>query len=81
VREVNKARAIHVRSIMTKGPGEPCKILVPRDARCEDVLPLFAEHEWVGVQDENGIQIGSITAKQVIRALARHTPAPVEAAA
>jgi len=76
VREVNKARAIHVRSIMTKGVGEPCEILVPKDARCEDVLPLFAEHEWVGVQDENGVQIGSITAKQVIRALARHTPAP-----
>lgn len=74
VREVNKARAIHVRSIMTKGPGEPCSILVSRDARCEEVLPLFAEHEWVGVKDENGVQIGSVTAKQVIKALARHTP-------
>src|SRR5690554_2144991 len=76
VREVNKARAIHVRSIMTRGAGERCDILVPQDARCEDVLPLFAEHEWVGVQDGNGVQIGSITAKQVIRALARHTPSP-----
>jgi glycine betaine/proline transport system ATP-binding protein len=73
VREVNKARAIHVRSIMTKGPGESCSILVSRDARCEEVLPLFAEHEWVGVKDENGIQIGSVTAKQVIKALARHS--------
>ena len=44
------------------------------DARCEDVLPLFAEHQWVGVVDENGHQIGRITAKQVIKALARYTP-------
>tara|TARA_R110002124_G_scaffold36451_18_gene117509 strand:+ start:2714 stop:3823 length:1110 start_codon:yes stop_codon:yes gene_type:complete len=77
VREVNKARAIHVRSIMQEGPGQPAEILVPRDARCEDVLPLFAEHEWVGVKDDSGNQIGSITAKQVIRALARYTPQPV----
>ncbi|KQX35775.1 glycine/betaine ABC transporter [Devosia sp. Root436] len=74
VRDVNKARAIHVRSIMEVGEHEPCAQSVPRDARCEDVLPLFAEHQWVGVVDENGRQIGRITAKQVIKALARHTP-------
>jgi glycine betaine/proline transport system ATP-binding protein len=74
VRDVNKARAIHVRSIMEVGEHESCAQSVPRDARCEDVLPLFAEHQWVGVVDENGRQIGRITAKQVIKALARHTP-------
>lgn len=74
VREVNKARAIHVRSIMEVGEHEPCEQSVPRDARCEDVLPLFAEHQWVGVVDETGRQIGRVTAKQVIKALARHTP-------
>lgn len=75
VREVNKARAIHVRSIMERGNTEPCELSVPIDARCEDVLPLFAEHQWVGVLDENGQQVGRVTAKQVIKALARHTPA------
>lgn len=74
VRQVNKARAIHVRSIMERGNSEPCAMSVPMDARCEDVLPLFAEHEWVGVLDRNGQQTGRITAKQVIKALARHTP-------
>jgi glycine betaine/proline transport system ATP-binding protein len=74
VREVNKARAIHVRSIMDKGEFEPCAQSVSPDARCEDVLPLFAEHQWVGVVDESGQQIGRVTAKQVIKALARYTP-------
>ena len=76
VRNVNKARAIHVRSIMTKGVTEHRDIAVPMSACCEDVLPLFAEHEWVGVNDDDGQQIGSVTAKQVIRALARHSRAP-----
>jgi glycine betaine/proline transport system ATP-binding protein len=74
VRQVNKARAIHVRSIMERGVTEPCELSVPIDARCEDVLPLFAEHQWVGVVDESGTQVGRITARQVIKALARHTP-------
>ena len=74
VRNVNKARAIHVRSIMERGETEPCDLSVPEDARCEDVLPHFAEHQWVGVLDSNGKQIGRITAKQVIRALARYSP-------
>jgi glycine betaine/proline transport system ATP-binding protein len=74
VREVNKARAIHVRSIMEWGEHEACAQSVPMDARCEDVLPLFAEHQWVGVVDETGKQVGRITAKQVIKALARYTP-------
>ncbi len=74
VREVNKARAIHVRSIMERGVTEPCEQAVSMDARCEDVLPLFAEHQWVGVVDGEGNQIGRVTAKQVIKALARHTP-------
>lgn len=74
VREVNKARAIHVRSIMERGEHEPCAQAVSKDARCEDVLPLFAENQWVGVLDESGTQIGRVTAKQVIKALARYTP-------
>ncbi|HEV7286582.1 MAG TPA: betaine/proline/choline family ABC transporter ATP-binding protein [Kaistia sp.] len=73
-REVNKARAIHVRSIMERGVTEPCEQAVSMDARCEDVLPLFAEHQWVGVVDGDGKQIGRVTAKQVIKALARYTP-------
>ncbi|MFD1942726.1 quaternary amine ABC transporter ATP-binding protein [Paradevosia shaoguanensis] len=74
VREVNKARAIHVRSIMEVGNTEPCEQAVSMDARCEDVLPLFADHKWVGVVDETGQQIGRVTARQVITALARYTP-------
>ncbi|KFL26927.1 quaternary amine ABC transporter ATP-binding protein [Paradevosia shaoguanensis] len=74
VREVNKARAIHVRSIMEVGNTEPCEQAVSMDARCEDVLPLFADHKWVGVVDEEGKQIGRVTARQVITALARYTP-------
>lgn len=74
VRQVNKARAIHVRSIMERGATEPCEQSVSMDARCEDVLPLFAEHQWVGVVDGEGRQVGRVTAKQVIKALARHTP-------
>ncbi|OEO31037.1 glycine/betaine ABC transporter [Devosia insulae DS-56] len=72
VRDVNKARAIRVRTIMETGPSEPCSIAVPADARCEDVLPLFAEHQWVGVLDASGAQIGRVTARRVIGALARH---------
>lgn len=74
VREVNKARAIHVRSIMEKGEFEACQSAVPKDARCEDVLPLFATHQWVGVVDERQNQVGRVSAKQVIKALARYTP-------
>jgi glycine betaine/proline transport system ATP-binding protein len=73
VREVNKARAIHIRSIMERGDFERCEQSVPENARCEDVLPLFAESQWVGVTDAEGRQIGRITAKQVIKALARYS--------
>ena len=74
VREVNKARAIHVRTIMEKGDFEPLDMTVPLDARCEDVLPYFAEHDWVGVADDEGRQIGRVRARQVIKALARYVP-------
>jgi glycine betaine/proline transport system ATP-binding protein len=80
VRDVNKARAIRVRTIMEAGPAERCELAVPADARCEDVLPMFADHQWVGVLDEAGEQIGRVTARRVIGALARHgarAPAPV----
>lgn len=73
VRDVNKARAIHVHSIMTKSD-EHCDYSVPLTARCEDVLPLFAEHDWVGVVDDDGATVGKIAAKQVIAALARYSP-------
>ncbi|SFZ85636.1 glycine betaine/proline transport system ATP-binding protein [Devosia enhydra] len=73
VREVNKARAIQVRTIMERGEFDPCDQSVPDTARCEDVLPLFAENQWVGVVNDSGRQIGRITAKQVIKALARYS--------
>jgi glycine betaine/proline transport system ATP-binding protein len=80
VRDVNKARAIHVRTIMSKGEFETCEYSVPETARCEDVLPLFAEHQWVGVVNATGEQIGRITARQVITALARYAPPPAPVA-
>lgn len=81
VRQVNKARAIHVRSIMERGDHEICAQSVPIDARCEDVLPLFAEHQWVGVVDDSGHQVGRVTAKRIIVALARyHQPSATEEA-
>ena len=72
-RDVNKARAIHVRAIMEKGSFEPCDCAVPADARCEDVLPLFARHDWVGIRDDKGKLIGRVTVKQVVNALARYS--------
>ena len=77
VRDVNKARAIHVRTIMERvepGEGEACAMAVPADARCEDVLPHFAQHQWVGVVDGEGRQVGRVSLRQVIRALARYSP-------
>lgn len=71
VRDVNKARAIHVRAIMTPSIDESCDHFVSADTRCEDVLPLFAQHDRIGITDEKGKQIGWISVKQVIRALAR----------
>ena len=76
VSDVNKARAIHVRSIMDKDVSEPCEYSVPDTARCEDVLPLFADHQWVGVENANGERIGRVSAKRVIQALARYTNTP-----
>lgn len=75
VADVNRARAIHVQTIMEKGEFERCASAVQVGACCEDVLPLFAEHDWVGVNTEDGTQIGRLTAKQVIKALARHSSA------
>ncbi|RIK85811.1 MAG: glycine/betaine ABC transporter [Hyphomicrobiales bacterium] len=77
VRDVNKARAIHVRTIMERageGEAEACAMTVPADARCEDVLPHFAQHQWVGVVDAEGRQVGRVSARQVIKALARYSP-------
>ena len=74
VRAVNKARAIHIRTIMETGTFDPLPASVPAAAPCEDVLPLFADHSWVGVTDAGGTQIGRIAARQVFKALARHSP-------
>ena len=73
VADVNRARAIHVQTIMEVGDFERCASAVEVGACCEDVLPLFAEHDWVGVNAEDGKQIGRLTVKQVIKALARHS--------
>ena len=73
VRDVNKARAIHVRAIMEKVDNEPCEYNVPADTRCEDVLPLFAQYDRIGVTDENGASIGRLSVKQVVTALARYS--------
>ena len=72
VRDMNKARAIHVRAIMEPAPDVECDYAVPAEARCEDVLPLFAEHEWVGVKAADGRMIGRVSARQIIKALARY---------
>ena len=48
VQDVNKARAIHVHTIMDKDISEPVEVSVLDTARCEDVLPLFADYQWVG---------------------------------
>lgn len=72
VRDVNKARAIHIRTVMEEGAFEPYEMAMPADARCEDVLPCFDRHEWVGVFDDAGRQIGRVRARQVIKALARY---------
>lgn len=73
VADVNRARAIDVRSIMSRDANiEKCDVAVSQDMSCEEVLPLFAEHDWVAVTDEAGAQIGYITAKSVIKVLARY---------
>ncbi|MBU1174743.1 MAG: glycine betaine/L-proline ABC transporter ATP-binding protein [Alphaproteobacteria bacterium] len=72
VADVNKARAIHVHTIMDVDVSESCEFSVPDTARCEDVLPLFADHEWVGVVDSEGNRVGRISARRVIKALARY---------
>jgi glycine betaine/proline transport system ATP-binding protein len=80
VRDVNKARAIHVRSIMQRGSFPLLQTAVPLTARCEDALPHFATHEWVGVVDESGEQVGRISAKIVLAALARHAASDAQVA-
>jgi glycine betaine/proline transport system ATP-binding protein len=74
VREVNKARAIQLRTIMERGDFDRCVQAVPATTRCEEILPYFAEHQWIGVLDDDGRQIGRVTVDRIIRALARYTP-------
>ncbi len=75
VRDVNRARVIRVGSIMAENEMGPCTVWVPSTASCEDVLPLFASHEWVGIVNENEERIGAVSAKHVIAALARYQQA------
>lgn len=73
VADVNRARAIDVKSIMSLDANlEKCEVAVSQDMSCEEVLPLFAEHDWVAVTDPSGKQIGYVTAKQIIKVLARY---------
>ncbi len=72
VRDVNRARVIRVGTIMDPKELGPPGVQVPASSSCEDVLPLFATHEWVGVTDDKGQRVGAVSAKQIIAALARH---------
>lgn len=72
VRDVNRARVIRVGTIMDTSERSPLAVVVPATSSCEDVLPLFASHEWVGVSDDKGQRVGAVSAKQIIAALARH---------
>ena len=72
VADVNKARAIHVHTIMDEGVTDDVQVNVPDTARCEDVLPLFADNQYVGVEDANGKLIGRVSARRIIKALARY---------
>lgn len=73
VREVNKARAIHIRTIMERGVFEDLPASVSKDAPCEEVLPLFAEQPWIGVLNAEGQQVGRVSAGHVFKALARYS--------
>jgi glycine betaine/proline transport system ATP-binding protein len=72
VRDVNRARVIRVGTIMDPKELGPLGVQVPASSSCEDVLPLFATHDWVGVTDDKGKRVGGVSAKQIIAALARH---------
>jgi len=72
VRDVNRARVIRVGTIMDKTLVMPCEVVVPLLSTCEDVLPLFAAHDYVGIVDSEGKRVGGIGAKGVIAALAQH---------
>ena len=72
VADVNKARAIHVHTIMDEGVTDDVQVNVPDTARCEDVLPLFADNQYVGVEDADGNLIGRVSARRIIKALARY---------
>lgn len=70
VRNVSRARAIPIGAVMEQGQFEPYPVGLPATARCEDALPLFAANDWIGVTDDNGAQVGRVSAGGVIGALA-----------
>ncbi len=72
VRDVNRARVIRVGAIMDRNQLAPCQAEVQENSSCEDVLPLFARHDWIGVVNDKGKRVGSVSAKQVIGALGAH---------
>ncbi|MCB9992340.1 MAG: betaine/proline/choline family ABC transporter ATP-binding protein [Hyphomicrobiaceae bacterium] len=72
VRDVNKARVIHISTIMERDLESPCGFDITATASCEDALPLFAAHDALAVTNEDGKRVGRITARRVIAALARH---------
>lgn len=72
VRDVNRARVIRVGAIMDSSQTQHCDVAVQNTATCEDVLPLFAKYDWVGVKDSEGRRVGIISVKIVVAALARH---------
>lgn len=75
VRDVNKARAIRVRTVMERTQDGDYAASVDQEVRCEDVMPLFAEHQWVAVTDGDGRRVGRISGPRVFKALARYSAA------
>ena len=71
VENVNRARAIPLGAVMEEGEFEPYAVVLPATARCEEALPLFAGAEWIGVTGDAGDQIGRVSVRNVIGALAQ----------
>ena len=72
VREVNKARAIHVRTIMEPGDARACEFAVPETRAARTCCRFLPSMTGSGVTDAEGNLTGRVTARRVIRALARH---------
>lgn len=73
VRNVSRARVIPIAAVMEHGDFAPQAAALPATARCEEALPLFAVHDWIGVTNPSGQQVGRLGVKAVLAALARST--------